>query len=80
LIELLQTAVLLRGAVAGPQAAQNRFGGGKGGDKGHPVLDGGPADGIFIRTGLLPQRGIDDQVDVTVFNFIDDIRSPFSDF
>lgn len=65
------------GAVAPSEGADppgGRGGRGQGGDVGHLVLDGGLADVGIIVVAELAAGGVDDQLDLAVFDGVDDIR------
>ena len=50
---------------------------GKRGDAGDPVTHGGAPDGFFVIEGLAAEGSINDQIDATGFDQIDDVRAAF---
>src|ERR1700726_1455488 len=50
---------------------------GKRGDAGDPVTHSGAPDGFFVIEGLAAERRINDQIDATGFDQIDDVRAAF---
>ena len=58
-----------------PDALSGCFGGCHGGDIGNAVLDGSLADVAVIVHALLADRGVDDELDLSVGDEIADVRS-----
>ena len=55
-------------------AADGGRGGGNRGNTGNLVLHGGAPDRLFVKAGFDTERRVDDQIDVSVLDQIDDIR------
>lgn len=60
-----------------PNAAGCGLRGGKRGNAGDFVTHGGAPDGFFVIEGLAAEGRINDQIDATGFDEIDDVRAAF---
>ena len=60
-----------------PNAAGCGLRGGKRGNAGDLVTYGGAPDGFFVVKGLTAEGRINDQIDATGFDQIDDVRTAF---
>ena len=64
-------------ALQGRDAFRSGAGCGHGGNGRNALLHGCTANRLFVKEGVLPLRGIDDEVDIVSLDQIDDVRAPF---
>src|ERR1700756_1067990 len=76
-MQVLQTGDFALQFDKGVNAPNGRMRGGKRGDAGDVVADGGAADGLFVVERLAAKRGIDDEADLAGLDKVDDVGSTF---
>src|SRR5580704_15146596 len=78
-VEVLEAVYFALDFVERVDAADGSFGGRERGDAGDVVADGGAANGFFVVEGFAAKRGVDDQIDFSGFDEVDDIGTAFVD-